>query len=293
VTRTLTNLPALQLQPDQAAQQIGSGNLLVRDGEGGFGFIHQSVLEWLVANQAAQSLRTGTRADVLTTRPLSPLMADFLSDLAGREATIAWAQQMLAAVDASEHAKQNALLVLKRMDVQAQQGLQLAGEELRGQDLSHRDLSYANLTGADLREARLIGSDMRYVVLTNARLVSADLSQGLLNGSHMQHADLSKAQLLGADLRGAQLTGSILRRTKLVGARLDTGAIDGCDHFGYAPPQPERIEALVASASVCTALVWSPDGEWIASGHDDGASASGKSPAVCDACRGIRARSGA
>jgi uncharacterized protein YjbI with pentapeptide repeats len=270
VTRTLTNLPALQLQPDQAAHQIGSGTLLVRDGEGGFGFIHQSVLEWLVANQAAQALHTGTRAEVLTTRPLSPLMADFLSDLAGREAIIAWAQQTLATVDASEHAKQNALLVLERLGVQAQQGLQLAGEDLRGQDLSHRDLSYANLTGADLREARLLGSDMRYAVLTNARLVSADLSQALLNGAHVRHADLSKARLLGADLRGAQLTGSVLRRAKLVGANLDTGALDGCDRFGYAPPQPERIAALVASASACNAIVWSPDGDWIASGHEDG-----------------------
>jgi WD domain, G-beta repeat/NACHT domain/Pentapeptide repeats (8 copies) len=270
VTRTITNLPALQLQPDQAAHQVGSGTLLVRDGEGGFGFIHQSVLEWLVANQAAQSLRTGTRADVLTTRPLSPLMADFLSGLAGWEATIAWAQQMLAAVDASEHAKQNALLVLERLGVQAQQELQLAGEDLRGQDLSHRDLSYANLTGADLREARLIGSDMRHTVLTNALLVSADLSQALLNGAHVQHADLSKARLLGADLRGAQLSGSVLRRGKLVGACLDTGVIEGCDHFGYAPPQPEHIAALVASASACNAIIWSPDGDWIASGHEGG-----------------------
>ena len=88
--------------------------------------------------------------------------------------------------------------------------------------------------------------------------------------AHVQHADLSKARLLGADLRGAQLAGSVLRRAKLVGARLDTGALDGCDHFGYAPPQPERIAALVASASVCNALVWSPDGEWIVSGHEDG-----------------------
>jgi WD domain, G-beta repeat/Pentapeptide repeats (8 copies) len=78
------------------------------------------------------------------------------------------------------------------------------------------------------------------------------------------------AGLLGADLRGAQLTGSILRGAKLVGARLDTGAMDGCDRFGYAPPQPERIAALVASASACNTMVWRPDGEWIASGHDDG-----------------------
>jgi uncharacterized protein YjbI with pentapeptide repeats len=270
VTRTLTNLPALQLQPDQAAHQIGSGTLLVRDGEGGFGFIHQSVLEWLVANQAAQALRTWTRVDVLTTRPLSPLMADFLSDLTGREATIAWAQQMLTTVDASEHAKQNALLVLERLGVQARQGLQLAGKDLRGQDLSHYNLNYTNLTGADLREARLIGSDMRHTILTNARLASADLSQALLNGADVHNADLSKAKLLGADLRSARLTGAILRRTKLVGAHLDAGAIDGCDCFGYAPPHPEGIEILFASTSPCYTTTWSPDGEWIASGHDDG-----------------------
>ena len=106
---------------------------------------------------------------------------------------------------------------------------------------------------------------MRHAILTRARLVSADLSQALLNGAHMQHADLSKARLLGADLRGAQLTGSVLRRAKLVGASLDTGAIDGCDHFGYAPPQPERIAALVASASACNACLepgWGMDCQW-------------------------------
>jgi WD40 repeat protein len=111
---------------------------------------------------------------------------------------------------------------------------------------------------------------MRYAVLTNAQLVSADLSQALLNGAHMQCADLSKARLLDADLRGAELAGSVLHRARLVGARLDTGAIDECDYFGYAPPQPDHIADLVASASPCNALVWSTDGEWIASGHADG-----------------------
>ncbi|MCP4699666.1 MAG: NACHT domain-containing protein, partial [Gammaproteobacteria bacterium] len=36
-----------------AAWQIGSGTLLIRDAEGNFGFIHQSVMEWLAAKAAA------------------------------------------------------------------------------------------------------------------------------------------------------------------------------------------------------------------------------------------------
>src|SRR5215471_6399543 len=150
VSRALTNLPALQLHPEQAAQQVGSGTLLVRDGEGNFSFIHQSVMEWLVAHQAAGQLRAEGSDALLTTRPLSPLIADFFSDLAGRERGISWAQQTLATSDVSEHARGNARLVLERLGVQLQQGVKLAGADLRGQDLSGQQLSYANLTGADL-----------------------------------------------------------------------------------------------------------------------------------------------
>src|SRR5262245_3912554 len=103
------NLPALQLQLDQATHHVGSGSLLVRDDDGNFGFIHQSVLEWLVANRAAEELRSGGRSEALTARQISPLMADFLRDLTGREQTVTWAQQTLSAVDASEYTKKNAL----------------------------------------------------------------------------------------------------------------------------------------------------------------------------------------
>lgn len=294
VTRAIEHLPALQLHPDQAAHQVGSGTLLVRDGEGNFGFIHQSVLEWLVANRAAEELQSGGRSDALTARQLSPLMADFLSDLASRERAVTWAQQTLSSVEASEYARKNALLVLERLGEQVQQAIrivsedlihitdestavkavqrviQLAGEDLRGKDLSRQDLRYADLTGADLGEARLLSSDLHQAKLTGARLVGADLSQALLTGANLENADLSRARLLSADLRGARLAGCVLRQAKLVGAYLDAGSIDGCDRFGYAPSQPEGIEALVTSASPCNAIAWSPDGAWIASGHNDG-----------------------
>lgn len=66
-----------------AAHMIGSGTLLVRDEEGGFSFVHQSVMEWLVASKAFKELERGSPAEVLIVRELSPLMADFLCDLAG------------------------------------------------------------------------------------------------------------------------------------------------------------------------------------------------------------------
>jgi uncharacterized protein YjbI with pentapeptide repeats len=48
---------ARRLAPDQAAHQIGSGSLSVRDEEGRFSFIHQSVMEWLIAQRIASEAR--------------------------------------------------------------------------------------------------------------------------------------------------------------------------------------------------------------------------------------------
>ena len=60
---------------DCAKQQLGSGTLLTRDDAGRFAFLHESVLEWLVASAAQQDLAAGRDA-LLGRHPLSPLMAD-------------------------------------------------------------------------------------------------------------------------------------------------------------------------------------------------------------------------
>jgi len=53
------------LDEAQAAHVLGCGTLLCRQGEGRFSFIHASVMEYLVAAEAARRL-TGGR---VTTRP--------------------------------------------------------------------------------------------------------------------------------------------------------------------------------------------------------------------------------
>jgi hypothetical protein len=53
VGATLTRLADRGYTADQAAHAIGSGSLLVRTDDGTFTFVHQSIMEWLVADAPA------------------------------------------------------------------------------------------------------------------------------------------------------------------------------------------------------------------------------------------------
>ena len=164
VSSTLTRLADRGYTVDQAAHTVGSGTLLVRTPEGEFAFVHQSVMEWLVAQATAGKLQEGAAADTLAARKMSQLMLDFFCDLAGHEVARRWAVDVLADPEASEIAKQNGLAITQRLGAGAHQNL--AGVDLRGQDLTNRDLRDANLQGADLRgmrlvDAKLAGADLR------------------------------------------------------------------------------------------------------------------------------------
>src|SRR6185436_6216036 len=56
---------------EAAAFTVGSATLLCRDEDGRFSFIHQSVVEWLVANAAADDLRAGRAPALLAGAELS------------------------------------------------------------------------------------------------------------------------------------------------------------------------------------------------------------------------------
>src|SRR5262249_8506183 len=91
-TAALTGLEALGFSGDQATWTVGSGSLLTRTGSG-FGFVHRSVLEWLVADTAATELKAGNEPTALAAREMSDLMTDFFCDLAGHAAALGWANR--------------------------------------------------------------------------------------------------------------------------------------------------------------------------------------------------------
>jgi WD40 repeat protein len=257
------------LDPAIATFQLGSGTLLVRDEDGNFSFLHQSILEWLVAHSAAEELKNGKDPESLAARQISPLMADFLSSLAGREITVAWARRMLGG-DATESAKSNALLVLQRLKEEVSTRANLTSHDLRGKDLSFQDLTGIVMAGADLTSARLIETHLEGADLATSRFVRADLSGAFLGEADLSGADLTGARLLGTDLRGARMSGAILRRAKLLGSNQDSGAFEDCDTFGAALEIPHILQGIMGGRTASSRVVaWSPDGEFLASGSED------------------------
>lgn len=283
--RVLEAIGPPALDADAAAFQVASGTLLVRDEEGSFSFLHQSILEWLVAREAAGQIAGGVPPDSLLCREISPLMADFLIGLCGRNRVLAWVPE--TGGPPSAEAARNAFLLTQRLERESELDTAPAsageagdadlshhdyrGFDLSGQDLSRADLEGADFTGAQLDEALFVEARLRRARLIETSLVRADLAKADLAGADLTGADLTGARLLGADLRGARVSGAVFRRAKLLGARLDAdarAALEAGDSYGAAVDLPERIEAFVPKAGDLfnAGVAWSPDGSLIAGG---------------------------
>jgi Tol biopolymer transport system component len=242
VSSTLTRLAKSGYTVDQAAHTVGSGTLLVRTPEEEFAFVHQSVMEWLVANSAAGRLQKGEVADTLLARTMSVLMRDFFCDLAGHEVARRWAADVLADPAASEVAKQNAMDVSQRLGAGEPQVL--AGVDLRGQHLTDRDLRNADLQGADLRGMRLIDTN--------------------LAGADLRGAELTGVRMIGGDLGGAQVSDSQWNRAALLG-------VAGLDNMMRIPELVvaavagrDSADVMIAPTGHVSSVAFSPDGTLLA-----------------------------
>ncbi|MCY2991401.1 MAG: pentapeptide repeat-containing protein, partial [Planctomycetota bacterium] len=260
------DLPALDMTAHEAAFEIGAGSLLVRDREGRFSFVHRSVMEWLIARDAAAAVAAGQTPQSLEQNEVSPLMADFVLGLAKPDRALAWATDILGQPGGIEGwLKKNALLIQQRhqelrpapateAEPPPAPAIDLAGQDLRGKDFTGRDLRRANLRGADLTEARLDRADLREATL--------------------DAAILARTSLLGADLRGASVVGAVFRRAKLIGAKLGAEFAQAVGEerlLGAALPMTLAHPPNFSSpASPGNTLAVSPDGTLIASGHNDG-----------------------
>ena len=240
VSTTLTRLADLGYSQAHAAHAIGSGSLLVRSNDEKFRFIHQSIMEWLVAAAAAADLAATDTSPILSTRRLSRLMTSFCMELAGREATLDWAWRTLRDGQEPEAAKQNAAQFLGLVSAKLFDGpVRLAGIDLRDQDLSGANLRGANLRGANLR------------------------------GMHLRDTDLAGADLTGADLREVRMTGGTLADAILTGSRWDRAALVSVTDADWAAPElaaaaipgrdPAQFMLRTAGYSQCVAFSTDPD----------------------------------
>ncbi|MEV4171502.1 TIR domain-containing protein [Nonomuraea sp. NPDC049709] len=269
IGETLTDLADGQLSAAHAAFRMGSGSLLVRTEEGMFGFIHASVMEWLIARHIATTLDSPL---LLSRRPLSALTVEFLCDLADVRALRAW----VADPPGDDVSRANAVKISARLRTPARADLR--GANLKGEDLSARDLREVDLTGADLSEATLAGTNLSRATLRDARLVGARLDGAQLTGADLRGADLSGARLAQVDLSDAALEGARWHRASLINV---TGTLPHLPGAAVVPGQPVEVEFAPAGIGVPYGyhfqtsrlpepIAYSPDGATIAIGNEDG-----------------------
>jgi WD40 repeat protein len=292
VANTLTGLADGRLSREQTTHAVGAGSLLVRTEEGLFGFIHGSVVEWLVANRIADALNTGAPATAaLTRRVLSQLTVDFLCDLADTRKCQEWAARMLEDPRTGDVARSNAIRITTRLRTPARSDLR--GAHLRGEDLSHRDLQNVDLTGADLGDAHLVGVNLSGAILRNAILAGAQLDEAKLIGADLRGADLSRARLARADLRDAAIEGSRWTRAAVIDAtpRDRLMRLPELADAAIAPGRPVDVQLAPPTIGVPYGfhfqtsrlpepIAYSADGGTVAIGSEDGG------VLICDAATG-------
>jgi uncharacterized protein YjbI with pentapeptide repeats len=88
------------------------------------------------------------------------------------------------------------------------------------------DLTDANLTNASLMSADLTGADLSGANMSNAYLYLANLTNAKLEGANLTNAHLYGARLKGAKVSGANFSGT----TWINGTRCKQQSIGKCDH---------------------------------------------------------------
>lgn len=269
IGQALVALGEPALDPAILTFVFGSGSLLVRDEDGRFSFVHRSVMEWLVAKQAADDLSSGRDPQALVVDEMSALMADFFAAMAGRERAVTWAREKLTAVE-EVILRKNATLLLTRMGERFER-VNFEGQDLRGKDFSGVDWRGANLRGADLHRAVLKGANLRGTSLVRANLSHADLRGADLRDADLTGADLSFVRAQGAEFWGATgFQSDQLCAANLLGAKgISEQAYEDLRAAGAVPPVLRGVEPMYATGSACLSLAWSPVGSMLAIAHED------------------------
>lgn len=246
---------------DEWAHTFGTRTLLIRNERGDFSFVHQSVMEWLVAKAAAEGLsgepfdadsepgraRTQRAIDpvardralqILSQAEMSKLMADFFCAMAGRDVAGTWAREIIAPSMTARAGKffvrliGNADAIQTQADAIAQTNATLVLDRLGEGTVAPAKLAGRDLRRVSLTRLELRGTDLRGCNLSGVNLAGRDLSRANLTEADLTSANLSRANLVGTDLSDANLT-----RANLLGADLS-------DVAGSAPRSMWRMKSV-------------------------------------------------
>ena len=131
------------------------------------------------------------------------------------------------------------------------QGSNLVEAYLQGTELQEAKLHGANLVEASLQEAELGGAHMH-----GARLEKAHLQRAILEHARLYGADLVEAKLQVALLPGAQLQGASLMEVRLQETNLSFAHLEGIHYQDLGMPFAEHIRYWIGKESLSHAAIF-------------------------------------
>lgn len=131
------------------------------------------------------------------------------------------------------------------------QGSNLVEAYLQGTELQEAKLHGANLVKASLQEAELGGAHMH-----GARLEKAHLQRAILEHARLHGVDLVEAKLQVAYLHKAQLQGTSLMEARLQGADLSFAHLGGIHYQDLGMPFAEHIRHWIGRESELHAAIF-------------------------------------
>ena len=256
---SIEHLPVLKSDLDSGIHQVGSGTLLIRDSDGNFSFVHQSILEWFIASRAAEQIDANADATILYDRAISPLIVEFITGLCSDNQLTDWIGCMLKNNHVTVGLRKNAQMIQQKLKIGFVTDIDFSGQDLSGMDFSGQNLTGARFTGSILK-----GCSFNMSVLSGCDFSGADLSDANLNDADLSdtkfdNAILKRSSFLGATLENATFKDAGILLTKLIPTRCQ-------DH--------NLISALNSSTSICTSVSFGPDGtnaeNLLGTAHQDG-----------------------
>ncbi|AUI68821.1 pentapeptide repeat-containing protein [Beggiatoa leptomitoformis] len=256
-----------------AAHHLGSGTLLVRDEQGYYSFIHQSIMEWLIAQSVAMGQKAWHSCEhaVLGSREMTFLMADFFITLSGKSQAVQWARETLQQHTESQDKTlyKNALKILLQAKETDLQGYQFQNwtTELQRMDFSGCNLSNTDFTNSDLTACQFRGAILHNANFTRAMLKNANFTKADLSNANFTDAICDEVSLLGATVHQVNFSARSWRRAKLLLINLpELPPLNSS--FGVALPasNPDELnpEPMFAIGDTYQSVCFSPDDSLIA-----------------------------
>lgn len=231
---------------DYFDSDIRTCNFLRRDAEGNYSFVHESFLEYFIADLLITDVDEAKFDRFEAT--LTPEIIGFLSDLVSVRGSKV--EEILEAVVRCKHdvARGNLTALLCKLGAEMRdvslagaclRGVELDGVRLVDCDLSGADLSGGSFVGADFERTSLKGANLSYAHFREACLDDADLREAICRGTEfvgasvertkMQHSDLTKADFRQARMGSANLSNAKGRHAYFDEADARRATFDGAD----------------------------------------------------------------